>query len=391
LRQTVNLWRRDLRSSSKKIELAGAVLIPRRERLIGIDLLRAVAIIQVIAVHLSNGFVVATAPIPATIVGHWNDGVTLFFVISGFLITRTIMQRERDIHRLSLRAFYVRRIARVQPLLLAAIALGAIMLAFGFSSEPFLATPHAAFDATFWLSLVTFSFNWVRVAAMQHGIGQWGQHWDVMWSLAVEEQFYLLLPAALILSRSRARFLKLLAVVIGICAIGRLIGPHYLVAWDFSSFAGFDALGVGVLIALIAPYLKRSHALCFMLAGLAVLILGALSASDDAWRPLVMIVGAALFVLGAQALDHIFGAPWRFPARIGELSYELYLLHPLVLTILAPVFREAGLSFEPALLLSLVVAVGVAQGVEIGFTRPMNIFLRRALLAPRRVVKPAEA
>lgn len=364
-------------------------IVPRAERLVGVDLLRAVAIVHVIAVHL-NLYIRVTTVVPAVILSHWDDGVTVFFVVSGFLITRTIMQREDDIYRLSLRAFYARRIARIQPLLLASIGFGVAMLALGFAGEPFKAMPHAAFDPAFWLSLVTFSFNWLRVVAVQRGLGAWGLHWDVMWSLAVEEQFYLLLPAALLLAGSRGRFLRLIGVVIGFCVLARLIGAQYFRLWEFSSFAGFDALGVGAVVALSARRFNRSLAFAFMLAGLVILAFGA-AAPDYALRPLLIIVGAAAFIFGVQAQDRVFTRPWRWPARIGELSYELYLLHPLVLAMLAPLYRLAGLGFGSALVLTVAVAVVVASGVERGFTRPANLWLRRYLLRAPRPIESVEA
>lgn len=364
-------------------------IVPRAERLVGVDLLRAVAIVHVIAVHL-HLYVKVTTVVPAVILSHWDDGVTVFFVVSGFLITRTIMQREDDIYRLSLRAFYARRIARIQPLLLASIGFGVAMLAFGFTGEPFRAMPHAAFDPAFWLSLVTFTFNWLRVVAVQRGLGAWGLHWDVMWSLAVEEQFYLLLPAALLLTGSRRRFLKLLGTVIAFCVLARLIGAPYFRLWEFSSFAGFDALGVGVAVALSARPLNRSLALAFMLAGSVILVFGA-SATDYALRPLLIVVGAAAFILGAQEEDRIFTRLWRWPARIGELSYELYLLHPLVLAMLAPLYRLTDLGFGAALVPTVAVAVVVASGIERGFTRPANLWLRRYLLGAPSTIESVEA
>ena len=360
-------------------------MIARSERLIGVDLLRAVAIIYVIATHLNNICIKAPSAILGFVFGpSGSDGVTVFFVVSGFLITRGIMIREPDIHRMSLRAFYARRIARIQPLLLASIGLGVLMLLSGFDGEPFKARPHAAFDAAFWLSLVTFSFNWLRVAASQYGASQWGLHWDVMWSLAVEEQFYVAACLGhLLVARRRARFLAALLPVIAFCAASRLVAPHVFVNWVFSSFAGFDALGVGVLVALIAPFFGPRLGILAMLLGVVLMLCGVLSPDYNGQGPILVIVGAACaFVLGAQAQNKIFrSAAWKFPARIGELSYEIYLLlHPMVLMALSPVFIVRSTGFGTALVSAVAIAVAVARAVEIKFTRPMNMLVRRCLL-----------
>ena len=364
----------------------------RVERLVGVDLLRALAIVQVIAVHINNIYIPAPPGLPAMIAKpHWADGVTLFFVVSGFLITRAIMQRERDPYQLSLRGFYIRRIARIQPLLLASIALGAAMLALGFTIEPFMNQPHGRFDAAFWLSLVTFSFNWLRVAATQNCmLNEWGMHWDVMWSLAIEEQFYLVLPIALWVAGARRRFLPLLVATIVVCAAQRPGAP------DFSSFTGYDALGVGVLAAILAPSFPARLALAALPLGAAILGFGVIAPDLAGMRPFLVIGGAAIFMLGDQAKDSVFtrgilAAPCRIVARIGELSYELYLLHPMVLVLLAPTFFVWSLNYGIAVIYTVATAAIVAHHVETYFTRPMNALLRRWLLTAPAVPIAGEA
>ena len=87
-------------------------------RNVGIDLLRAVAILSVIANHWVLSYLSKPTAAPwdellRRIGGHGFYGVTLFFILSGFLITRTTVTREPDLFHLSLREFYLRRIARI--------------------------------------------------------------------------------------------------------------------------------------------------------------------------------------------------------------------------------------------------------------------------------------
>src|SRR5882757_6273044 len=117
---------------------------PRSEsaskRLVGIDVLRAVSIVVVLGTHWGSAklaepmgverwlnFVFAPGPY----------GVTLFFVISGFLICSTTMQRERNFFELSLRSFYVRRMARIQPLFWLSIVIGLVALTLGNPADEF--------------------------------------------------------------------------------------------------------------------------------------------------------------------------------------------------------------------------------------------------------------
>jgi peptidoglycan/LPS O-acetylase OafA/YrhL len=276
-------------------------------------------------------------------------------------------------------------------LLLASIALGAAMLALGFTVEPFMNQPHGRFDAAFWLSLVTFSFNWLRVAATQNCmLNEWGMHWDVMWSLAIEEQFYLVLPIALWVAGERRRFLPLLVATIVVCAAQRPGAP------DFSSFTGYDALGVGVLTAILAPSFPARLALAAMPLGAAILGFGVIAPDLAGMRPFLVIGGAAIFMLGDQAKDSVFtcgilAAPCRIVARIGELSYELYLLHPMVLVLLAPTFFVWSLKYGIAVIYTVAAAAIVAHHVETYFTRPMNALLRRWLLTAPAVPIAGEA
>src|SRR5262249_45632323 len=142
------------------------------ERNVGIDLLRAIAILSVIALHWVDSGLPARASsiwgdVFVRMAGHGTYGVTLFFVLSGFLITRMTMLREPDLFNLSARDFYIRRIARIQPLYLLVIALGALILVSGDSASAAYRfcfhDPHAVFTADFWISLFTFTFNWARI------------------------------------------------------------------------------------------------------------------------------------------------------------------------------------------------------------------------------------
>jgi peptidoglycan/LPS O-acetylase OafA/YrhL len=152
--------------------------------------------------------------------------------------------------------------------------------------------------------------------------------------------------------------------------------PGSLISWlGILRLAGFDSLGLGVLTAYLAHRCDPSLSLWLMAAGLFAIVVGA-TAIDG--RSLLIAYGAAAFVLGAQARDALF-CSLKLPSRLGQLSYEMYLLHPLVIAVLLPAFRVASMRFDVALLLSIFSAAFVAAIVETTFTRPTNIWLRKAL------------
>jgi peptidoglycan/LPS O-acetylase OafA/YrhL len=364
-----------------------------KSRNISIDVLRAVAILSVIALHWVNSRMPANdaSAVDAAFVklaGHGTYGVALFFVLSGYLITRTTMLREPDLFALSARDFYVRRIARIQPLFIAAVLFGLFMVWIVDAAAPIFhytfRDPKAVFGGEFLVSLVTFTYNWEMIlhrdAFMFRGV-----HWDVMWSLAVEEQFYLTFPLLMLWAATRKRLIWVLwgvvALGIAVRVICDIMHAGFLVR-SFNSFVCFDTLALGVLCALLGDRLPHGRRLCQ-----AALAAGAALIAIALYRGGVvsLIVGALLFLHGARYAD-VF-ASWAAPlARIGQLSYGLYLLHATVLYLASPVL--AGMNVLTGYLVIVALTYGLAELVWRLFEAPMNAWIRTRLLRRR---SPAEA
>ncbi|HEX4194203.1 MAG TPA: acyltransferase [Stellaceae bacterium] len=353
-------------------------------RNIGIDLLRAVAILTVIANHwglsyLSKPSTAWWDEILRRIGGHGSYGVTLFFVLSGFLITRTTMKREPDLFCLSLRGFYLRRIARIQPLFLLAVAFGAAMLLIGDpSSHPFqdaYRNPKADFTGEFCVSLFSFTNNWERILRD----GYWGLHWDVMWSLAIEEQFYLGFPLLILWAGSKRRLYAALASIVALGVATRIVGDaqHWgFLARNMNSLVCFETLALGALLALLGERLPHGKRVAPSCLGIGALLIG-YGFYHGGIAPL--IIGACLFVHGAAYAD-IFVDPswasrgWQAIARIGQVSYGMYLIHATAIYFASPWLGQ--LPF----LLGYAAIVAVAGAIaEISFRyyeAPMNNWLR---------------
>jgi peptidoglycan/LPS O-acetylase OafA/YrhL len=356
-------------------------------RNVGIDVLRAIAILTVIALHWVNASVAGPAAstfdrIFVLVAGHGTYGVTLFFILSGFLITRMTMDRESDIFALSARDFYVRRIARIQPLFIAIVALGLVIMEFnGRDASPIYQYSyrdlHATFGGEFLASLFTFTYNWERILHRDAFMFR-GLHWDVMWSLAVEEQFYLAFPLFILWARRPRRLCAVLVatVVMGItvrvvCDAAR---AGFLVRF-FNSFVCFDTLALGALLALLTERLPHRRSLSIAATALgATLIAAALYRGGVAW----LILGALLFIHGVHHYD-VF-APWAKPlAHIGRLSYGLYLLQASAIYLTAR-FLLGGSN----VVVGFIVVAGIAYlfaalSFELWET-PMNAWIRARLL-----------
>ncbi|MBB5079753.1 acyltransferase family protein [Nonomuraea endophytica] len=280
-----------------------------------IDGLRAVAVLFVLAFHasvpgLGGGFV----------------GVDVFFVISGFLITGLIV-RDLAAGTFSLADFYARRARRILPA--AGVVLVASALAAWLLLPPLRATDVAAdvFTAALYVA------NWRFIAQETDYLAADRDPSPLLhfWSLAVEEQFYLvwapLLLAAFWLAGRRAVATAAVLVTAGSFALSlSWEGPAaYLAsptrAWQF---------GVGALSALALPYLSRTPRLLAALLGTAGAAALAWSLTlDESGYPglqaLVPTLGTAALILFRSPVSALLGHGWT--GAVGRLSFAWYLWH----------------------------------------------------------------
>lgn len=306
---------------------------PDRFRVPGLDGIRAVAVTTVIVFHL----------FPGTLVGGYI-GVDIFFVVSGFLIT-TLLLREREARgRISLRGFWTRRARRLLPALgLLVITSGAAALALGGDLLVGLGTQV--------VGALTFSSNWVYIAQGSTYFGETvPEVFRNLWSLAVEEQFYVVWPllvVVLLVRIPRWARLLLIAAIAAASAVG--MGVAYVPGDSTRVYYGTDTHAFGLAIgAFLAVLLlgrgvggrglasRRTRWTLGPLGALALGGLGALAAvlSGDleiAYRGGLVLVSllsavaiAALLVPGSLVARALDLSPIRW---VGERSYGLYLWH----------------------------------------------------------------
>jgi peptidoglycan/LPS O-acetylase OafA/YrhL len=164
-------------------------------RIDGVDLLRSLAIFFVLMNHVNMRLLIAKVPytegLPDRLVSSlvWNGqlGVQMFFAISGFLITTTTRRRWGTLSRVSLHGFYVMRFARIMPLLLALlVVLSVLHLA---HIKDFVVTTKTGGLGRALFAALTFHVN-----VLEARRGYLPGNWDILWSLSVEEVFYLCFP-----------------------------------------------------------------------------------------------------------------------------------------------------------------------------------------------------
>jgi peptidoglycan/LPS O-acetylase OafA/YrhL len=249
--------------------------------------------------------------------------VTLFLVISGFLITSLLLQEQADTGRIRLGAFYARRAFRILP----AACVYLVTLAIAALTSAAVRIP-----STDWLHALTFTMNYHQARSW------WLGH---LWSLSVEEQFYLLWPAAIVIL-GRRRSLWLATSAVAVAPIWRLaawwlwpdardgIGETFPTVMDAIA-VGCVLAGSGEWLAQHAWYRRLLASPAFLAAPALVLICNAL----DRHPSFFLTAGMTLRNLGIAAIMHwailrpshmaATLLDWPPIAFVGRISYSLYL------------------------------------------------------------------
>jgi peptidoglycan/LPS O-acetylase OafA/YrhL len=368
-----------------------AVEIPGWSRLDGIDLLRGIAILLVLMNHVNMRLLGAhtlyTRSLPRRLVTLlvWNGqpGVQIFFAISGFLITAMTLRRWGTLERVEARAFYLLRFARIAPLLLLLLAVLSILHLAG--------VPHFVLpSSTGGLGRALVAALTLHINLLEARRGYLAGSWDILWSLSIEEMFYLFFPLLCwLLGRGR-----LLVVVLSIFVVlgpfGRTLLTHGNPVWaEYSYLGGMDAIAMGCLTAIVLGRRAVSRWLLWLLgstgAGLLVFTLG-FSAQAFQWglgrSGLYMtIVAAGTCMLIAVSAQTQWRSPYlvRSLRLLGARSYEVYLTHEFVVIGLSSAFIAVGapLGAVPVLFVASIVVAGLL-GELVGryYSEPTNRWLR---------------
>jgi len=291
----------------------------------GLDGLRAIAVLIVMVAHLGFEHIVPG-----------GFGVTVFFFISGFLITRLLLA-ESEKNGIGLKNFYARRFVRLYPAL--------IFMLFGTVAIYSLSGIGGPSGTELTAGVFYFTnFFQLFISATTDGLPF--MPWRHLWSLAVEEHFYLIFPAFMVLCRKNWR--RTAAILITLLAIVPLWRTYIMFGTELPytdynymmTDARFDSLAWGCLLSVLLHLKGNLKAFKLLLgiiptalAGLA--IIASFLIRDETFRYTLRfsLQGAALFILVLnfyflKALNFaVIIAEWRMLAWIGQISYALYLWH----------------------------------------------------------------
>ncbi len=266
-------------------------------------------------------------------------GVDLFFALSAFLITSILLREREETGGISLRRFYLRRILRIWPLYFMLIALG-VVLAHTMAKQ---------------------SLPWYYVAGYLLFVGNWvhavfGRPESIcspLWTVSIEEQFYLIWPLLMKMLGRRgmivagvATFLLASVSRIGFMLAGSSGGFIY-----YGSISRCDSLALGILLALFAdrmPRLTRGARVLLLATGLMGWVISSAWLNEQPGPvDLRMVLGRLIVSLAAGAIlyaclhSHHQLVRGGWVVRLGKISYGLYMLHLTGILIMLSLFHPA--------------------------------------------------
>ena len=395
-------------------------------RLDGIDTLRGLAILGVILLHTWIRFAGEGLKLARTWPPLWRhfvwfnggNGVTVFFAVSGFLITLTSLRRFGALGALRPAVFYRIRFARIMPLLL--LLLGVLSVLHLCGVRDFVVSAKHFTLTRALVSALLFHLNWLEASR-----DAWlPACWTVLWSLSIEEMFYLFFPlvSVALFSRvldrrsiGRVLWIALAVAFITMGPFARTVWSHTDLQQENSYLAGMSNIAFGCLTALLVNYPVQKgwwknttaqhrvmkSAQC---VGWFLIVLFAFWPYWPSIRPVMHFIGktgtddtllalGTCLVMSSVYLRGIHGRAWCAPVRwFGRHSYELYLWHEFVVIACIDLYVRLYPHKDSSRLVIVLFVVAIfamtaplAWAMAKWFSEPLNRKLRGAPLPTEKL------
>lgn len=287
-----------------------------------------------------------------------EHGVTMFFVLSGFLITFLLLKEKEKINTIHVKSFYMRRILRIWPLYYLYFFLNLfLMWFFSYKLEFSIVSFYLFFAAN-----IPFIFNKALL------------NLDHFWSIGVEEQFYLFWPW--LFKKTEKNLVTILIIIASLLALFRIFIWYYKpfsVLALFSVVNRFDCMILGGLVAIF--YVKRNHYFMlvinnkwsqfFALLVFLLLFINKFWFFNSIIEIFVVAIATAIIIIGQiEKENRLVNFNNRVMDYLGKLSYGIYVIHPLVIFLVVNYIKlenETHLNPVFYFLVIILITVGVAH------------------------------
>ena len=356
--------------------------IQKRDELV--DVLRGIAITIVLILHFHLSY-----PIfknwNFNFLMHGNYGVTIFFVISGYLISSNALSRYGELSSINIKHFYYLRCARILP----PLCLALIMIIFlsildlkSFTNSVYI---EGIDDPSLGLTILSVLTFWHNI--MMKYYGYFNYTINIYWSLSVEELFYLVFPIACITLRNRKLITVILIAIIILSPIYRHYNRNDEIIFMYSYFACFDAISIGILSSLLKY--DRQHfrqnilirSFGFVLMGLVYFVLGIHGFEAIGFS--IISLSTGLIIISSNNQGFKSNLLTKILSFLGGISYELYLFHIILLGLVRNIVAPQALSGASTiglLCIFLWFSMLTAYTISKFYSDPINKLLRQRLI-----------
>lgn len=346
-----------------------------------IDLIRGLSILSVILLHCKihlpvDQFFFSILWVKWLLSSGYY-GVMSFFVVSGFLITSTCIRKWENLQSINIGQFYLLRFSRIIPCLVMLCTVLSMLHLIGVKG--FIIQNATLQQVLF--SALTFQINWLEAK-----VGYLPANWDILWSLSVEEVFYLFFPLLCLALREQKHLMFVMFALIVLGPLARTQFTDNEIWSDHSYFSCMDGIAIGCLAAMFADKVK-SIQLSRSLFVLGILLFGFIfffrkKAFDVGITSLglnvtLLGIGIAMIILSTQQIN----LKWfRLVRWFGRNSYEIYLTHSFVVLLGASLLYDSN---QPTWLIAIeyliiVLSSGfLAQFIATYYSEPLNHYLRK--------------
>ena len=293
-------------------------------------------------------------------------GVSIFFVLSGFLITYLIITEVIEMGKLNLKNFYIRRFLRIWPLYFTVVIFWFIIYPWAVT----LINIEDPINSNFYYHLLFLS-NFDVLSIYQSGNGLSAMYQDINWSVSIEEQFYLFWPMVFLLPKKY--WLIIISSLLLFSIWFRMENVDLPFVNYLHTFSVLVDLVIGGIFAYLVIHSNKiknvfiktntfTHSLLFLITFL-VLFFGANQIFGLEGNPLARVISSFLFalIITSQALSKNHSilnlGNYKFANSLGKLSYGIYLLHPVALKILDIGCRKLNLDWKTSFWTELVMVI----------------------------------